>query len=116
MNVDAAAFARGLEAGERHPEIAGVLWELLRDQAFVADFRPDAFDDLAKVYAMGAEEVRDELIDVLLTKLRLDVASIDFSGFDFASLTTPKDVSRFVSRVADAQGAEGKRRMSEMMK
>ncbi|HEU4962155.1 MAG TPA: hypothetical protein VFT56_17335 [Sphingomonas sp.] len=111
MSVDVDAFAHGLEGGDRRSEIARELWGILRDEAFVADFRPDPNDDLAKVYAMGPEEVRDELIEPLLTRLGLSVSGIDFTGFDFSSITTPRGVSRFVVKVADAQGREGKQRI-----
>lgn len=114
IRVDVYAFARGLEDGDRHPEIAHALWELLRERAFVLDFRPEPDDDLYKVFAMDPEIVRDEVIDVLLTKLKLSVSGIDFTGFDFASITTPKDVSRFVAKVADAQDGKGKQQMSDM--
>lgn len=66
-------------------------------------------DSLSKVYAMGPEEVREDVIDPLLTKLGLSVESIDFTGFDFSSIATPKDVGRFVMQVADAQNGEARR-------
>jgi hypothetical protein len=107
-HLDADAFAGGLEDGERHSEIGHALWKLLREYAFVADFRPEPDDDLYKVFAMDEEIVRDEVIDVLLTKLELSVSGIDFTGFDFASITTPKDVSKFLAKVADTQQGKGK--------
>jgi hypothetical protein len=113
MSVDVDTFAHGLEGGDRRSEIARVLWEILRGEAFVPDFRPDPDDRLARVYAMGPEEVRDDVIDPLLTRLGLSVSGIDFTGFDFSSIATPKDVSRFVVKVADAQNGEGKQRISE---
>lgn len=113
MSVDVDAFAHGLEGGDRRPDIARELWTLLRDAAFIADFRPDPNDDLAKVYAMGPEEVRDDLIDLLLTRLGVTVSGIDFTGFDFSSIATPRDVSRFVEKVADAQRGQGKQRIGE---
>ena len=63
---------------------------------------------------MDAEIVRDEFVDVLLDSLELSVSGIDFTGFDFASLKTPRDVSRFVATVADAQGGARKQRFVDM--
>jgi len=58
---------------------------------------------------MGPEEVRDDVIEPLLAKLGLSVIGIDFTGFDFSSIVTPKDVIGFVMKVADAQNVEGGR-------
>lgn len=114
MNFNNDAFARELDGADRHPEIVAALWELLRERAFVPDFRPDPDDDLAKVFAMDSEIVRDEVVDELLTKLRLSVSGIDFTGFDFSSVATPRDVFAFVTKVADAQNGEGKRRFGDI--
>ena len=95
LHFDVEAFARGLEDGDRHPEIARALWEMLQDRSFVSDFRPEPSDDLYKIFAMDPEIVRDEVIDILLTKLGLTVSEIDFTGFDFSSIRTPNDVSSF---------------------
>lgn len=76
---------------------------MLRRQAFVPDFRPCPDDDLAKIYAMGPEEVRDDLIDPLLDMLGLDVSGLDVAGFDFAAITTPRQVIEFLVNVAEAQ-------------
>ena len=107
-HLNADAFARSLEDGERHSEIAHALWELLREHAFVADFRPEPDDDLYKVFAMDEEIIQDEVLYELVTRLGLNIDGIDFTGFDFAAITTPKDVSRFLANVADAQGGENK--------
>ena len=94
-------FSRGIEDGSRHDEITRSLWDHLRNnQAFVEDFRPLPEDDLAEVYAMGPEEVRDDLIDPITEKLNLDLSRYDFKGFDFASLKTPSDVARFLMSLA----------------
>ena len=114
MNLDVDAFARGLEGGARRPEIAAALWELLRERAFVPDFRPDPDDELDKVFAMDPEIVRDELVGELLKTLGLSVGGIDFTGFDFASVATPRDVVTFLMKVAEAQNDEGKRRFIDM--
>lgn len=114
LNVDVDAFALGLEGGDRHPQIVVALWELLRERAFIPDFRPDPNDDLAGVFAMDAEIVRDEVVDELLTKLGLSVSGIDFTGFDFSSVATPRDVAAFIMKVADVQNGDGKRRFVDM--
>jgi hypothetical protein len=103
MTVDVDAFARGFEGGDRHPEIPRFLWEMLREEAFVPDFRPDPNDDLTKIYGKGPEEVQDDLIEPLLIRLGLCASGIDFRGFDFASVTTPKDAGRFVMKLADTK-------------
>lgn len=108
MDVDVDAFARTCEDGQ-HPEMPRLLWELLRELAFVPDFRPDPDDSLAKVYAMGPEEVRDDVIEPLLARLGVSVSGIDFTGFDFSSVVTPKDVMAFVMKIVDAQNCEGGR-------
>jgi len=79
---------------------------MLREQAFVPDFRPGPNDSLPKVYAMGPEEVRDIVIEPLLAKLGLSVSGIDFTGFDFASIATPKDAGGFVMTIAEGQKEE----------
>ena len=114
MSVDVNAFSSGLGDGDRHPEIAAAVWELLREHAYVPDFRPDPDDDLARIFAMDPEIVRDEVVDEILTKLGLSVSGIDFTGFDFASGATPRDVVAFVTTVADAQNNAGKRRFVDM--
>lgn len=114
MNFNNDTFARELDGADRHPAIVAALWELLRERAFVPDFRPDPDDDLAKVSAMDSEIVRDEVVDELLTKLRLSVSGIDFTGFDFSSVATSRDVFAFVTKVADAQNGEGKRRFGDI--
>ena len=106
LNLDVASFVRGFEDG-RQPEVPRSLWEMLREAAFVPDFRPDPDDSLSKLYAMGPEEVRDDVIEPLLTKLGLGVSGIDFTGFDFSSIATPRDVVAFVMKVVDAQNGEG---------
>lgn len=113
-HIDADMFVRELDDGGSHPEIARALWALLRERAFVEDFRPAPGDELYKVFAMDPEIVRDELIDVLLTKLELNVNEIDFAGFDFGSIATPRDVSKVLVKIAGAQGGKGKQQMSDI--
>lgn len=113
--VDVDAFARRFEDG-RQPDVPRSLWELLREAAFVPDFRPDPDDSLAKVYAMGPEEVWDDVIEPLLAKLGLSVSGIDFTGFDFSSVATPRDVVAFIVKVADTQGGDGERRFVDTEK
>jgi len=95
-------FSRGIEAGAQHEEITRSLWNHLRnDHAFVEDFRPLPQDDLAEVYAIGPEEVRDDLVDTITEELYLDISRFDFAGFDFATLRTPLDVALFLMGLAD---------------
>jgi hypothetical protein len=56
---------------------------------------------------MGPEEVRDDIIEPLLNKLSLKVDRIDFTGFDFASIITPRDIAAFIVRVASLQYVGG---------
>lgn len=105
LNVDVAAFVSGFEDGQQ-PDVPRSLWEMLREAAFVPDFRPDPDDSLSQLYAMGPEEVRDDVIEPLLTKLGLSVSGIDFTSFDFSSIATPRDVVAFVIKVVDAQNGE----------
>jgi hypothetical protein len=120
LNIDADVFARGFEDSRIDPGLQAdgiwLLWELLREAAFISDFRPDPDDSLSAVYAMGPEEVRDDVIEPLLAKLGLSTSGIDFTGFDFSSIVTPKDVLAFVMKVADAQNGKGKRRFVDMAK
>lgn len=113
LSVNVSSFAHELEDSDRHPAIAPALWALLQERAFVDDFRPEADDDLYKIFAMDPEIVRDEVIEPLLDRLGLSVEGIDFTGFDFSSITTPKDICRFVVKVADAQGT-GERRFIDI--
>lgn len=105
LNVDVAAFVSGFEDGQQ-PDVPRLLWEMLREAAFVPDFRPDPDDSLSQLYAMGPEEVRDDVIEPLLTKLGLSVSGIYFTSFDFSSIATPRDVVAFVIKVVDAQNGE----------
>jgi len=114
LSANVNGFARDLEDSDRHPEIAIALWKILQERAFVDDFRPEVDDDLYKIFAMDPEIVRDELVDVMLSRLSLSVEGIDFSGFDFASIKTPRDVSRFVVKVADAQSKAGKHPIGDL--
>ena len=63
---------------------------------------------------MGWEEVEDEMVLPLLEKLGLSTSEIDFTGFDFTSITTPREVIAFILKIADAQGGQGKRRFVDM--
>lgn len=108
LNVDVDAFARRFE-GSRQRDSAGLLWDLLREAAFVPDFRPDPDDSLSEVYAKGPEEVWDDVIVPLLDKLGVSVSGIDFTRFNFSSVATPRDVVAFVMKVAEAGNGEGKR-------
>lgn len=107
-NVTWEVFSRGIEADPRNEEVIRLLWDHLRkDQAFVEDFRPLPEDDLAKIYAMGPEEVRDDLISPIAEKLNLDLSRYDFEGFDFASLKTPSDVAIFLMSLASNKSEIG---------
>jgi hypothetical protein len=114
MNVDLDSFVSGFGVGDRPSEIARLLWDMLRDLAFVPDFRPDSGDSLSRVYAMGPEEVLDDLIEPLLAKLGLSVSGIDFTGFDLALIDTPMDVVRLMVKVAEAQNGVGSRRIDNI--
>jgi hypothetical protein len=105
-HVDVHYFELGVETG-CIPCLARELWALLQDSAFIPDFRPGPDDNLAEVYAMGPEEVRDDIIEPLLNKLSLKVDRIDFTGFDFASIITPRDIAAFIVRVASLQYVGG---------
>lgn len=107
-NVNLDVFERGFGGGDRHGEIPRLMWEMLRAKAFVPDFRPDPGDSLSTVYAMGPEEVRDDLIEPLLTTLGLSPSGFDFTGFDFSSIATPKDASELVLKIADAQRVDAR--------
>ena len=50
----------------------------------------------------------------LLETLGLSTSEIDFTGFDFTSITTPREVIAFILKIADAQGGQGKRRFVDM--
>lgn len=113
MTVDVDAFARPFENSQR-PEVPRLLWEMIRKRAFVFDFRPGLDDSLDKILAMGWEEVEDEMVLPLLEKLGLSTSEIDFTGFDFTSITTPREVIAFILKIADAQGGQGKRRFVDM--
>lgn len=77
------------------------LWKLLREKAFVEDFRPRPDDNLEEVFAMGPEEVRDDLVDPLIWCLGLNADSISFKDVDFATLRTPRDVAKFAAEIKE---------------
>ena len=95
-HVKLQQFANELGDTRAVDKIGSILWDLLREKAFVEDFRPSADDNLANVFAMGPEEVRDDLVEPLIEGLDLDVSSISFKDFDFDTLRTPKDVANFI--------------------
>lgn len=101
LNVDCDVFARGIKEGAQWQRIARCLWDRLREESFVADFRPDPEDSLSKVYAMGPEEVRDELIEPIAQCLGINLSGIDFEGFDFSALDTPKAVAHFLMSLGE---------------
>ena len=104
LAVDEDEFVHQFEGGGgRSSEVARALWDLLRTEAFVSDFRPAPDDILPKIYAMGPEEVRDDVIEPILMRLGLKVDRMNFKGVDFASILTPRDVVTFITKVADAQ-------------
>lgn len=109
-DVDIVAFARGFENGDRHAEVIRSLWDLLREDAFVRDFRPDPDDDLLKIYGMGPEEVLHDVFEPLLTKFGLSAAEIDLTGFDFSSIATPKDVGVFLMRTVETHDGNCRQR------
>jgi hypothetical protein len=100
LNVDLAAFAQALQLSEKHIYIAEALWEKLREDALVADFRPDPDDDMARIYAMGVEEVMYDIIEPLLEKLGLSIDKFDLTDIDFKLIATPRDLAKFFVRVA----------------
>lgn len=104
LDIDVGTFKRSLETDGRSTEMAELLWQTLRAEAFVPDFRPEPDDSLSKVYGMGPEEVRDDLLEPLMARLELNVDRIDFRDFDFASIQSPRDAVKFMMRVADTQG------------
>lgn len=101
MQNDYSSFAKGIDDGPHHELISRFLWDCFREErAFVTDFRPDVNDDLSKVYAMGPEEIIDDILEPLTTQLGLDVNGIDFKALGFESIKTPADVARFVMKMA----------------
>jgi hypothetical protein len=102
LDVDVEAFVRRFEVCERS-DVPRSIWDLLREAAFVTDFRPDPDDSLEKVYAMGPDEVWGDLIEPLLARFRLNSNAIDFTGFNFSSIATPRDVVAVVMKVTDVE-------------
>lgn len=101
MQTDYSTFAAGIGDGPHREAISRFLWDCFCDgRAFVPDFRPDVSDDLAKVYAMGPEEIIDDILEPLTAQLRLDVEALDFKALGFDSIKTPADVAHFVMRLA----------------
>lgn len=90
-------FSRGIEPGPRHEEVTRLLWNHLREkQAFVEDFRPDPQDEFSEVYAMGPEEVLDELIEPISDKLGIDLNFYENNDISLVYLNTPSDAARFL--------------------
>lgn len=103
--IDVDAFARGVGCSERHAELSRLVWEALRERAFVPDFRPHPDDNLAKVYAMGPEEVWDEIIEPFLDRLGLAANEVDFTGLDLDDDATPRDVAKVLVSIAGRSGS-----------
>jgi hypothetical protein len=99
--VTADTFQRDLGGAGKQERVAAFLWNRLRDLAFVPDFRPLPGDDLLKIYALGPEDVRDDIIEPLLDHLGIAPGDIDFAGFDFAALATPKSIFDFARTVTE---------------
>jgi hypothetical protein len=103
LQVDYSDFAEGINDGPLHETISRFLWNCLSvERALVPDFRPEVNDDLAKVYAMGPEEIIDDILEPLTAQLNLDVSGIDFKALGFDSIKTPADVAHFVMKMAIA--------------
>lgn len=100
-------FKKQLGEGVISPIVAAHLWELLRQCAFVDDFRPSPDDDLDEVFAMGPEEVKDELIEPLIGHLGGQASSIDVKDVDLANLRTPRQVAAFIARHATPLKSSG---------
>jgi len=113
LNVGVDAFARPFNDSSR-PELPRLLWDLLREEAFVADFRPDLDDSLHKVHGKAWEDVYYDVIEPLLERLALDTSEIDFTGFDISSITTPREVVALILNIADIQDRGGKGRFVDM--
>lgn len=113
LNVDVDAFARPFDDISR-PEVPRLLWDLLREEAFVADFRPDLDDNLHKIYGKIWEDLYYDIVEPLLEDLSLDASEIDFTGFDFTSITTPRELIAFILKIADAQGRQATRNFVDL--
>lgn len=96
-------FQSEIGQGTLRDPAAVYLWERLRDMAFVADFRPSASDDLGEVFALSPSSIRDDVVDGLIDHLGLRSEHIDFAGFSFASLRTPRDIVDFVEKMEALQ-------------
>jgi hypothetical protein len=100
MDADRDVFAASVGAEGANVPIAHALWDQLREEAFVPDFRPSRDDSLFSVFGMGPEEVRDELIEPIITKLGLIPDRQTFSCVDFSLIGTPQDAQNLLARVA----------------
>lgn len=85
---------------------ADFMWRYLRSLAFVPEFKPSASDTFGEIYALASDELRDDVLERLIDRCRINVDGMSFRGLNVASLRTPIDVYKFLSTLAD-QGAEG---------
>jgi hypothetical protein len=100
LQLDFAIFAKAIEDGPLHEPISQFLWDCFSNtRALVPDFRPDVNDDLARVYAMGPEEIIDDILDPITTQLNLDIYGLNFKALGFDAIKTIANVADFIKLI-----------------
>lgn len=113
LHTDVHTFVRGIGLEAGRTQVSRLLWEMLREQALVPDYRPDPDESLPDIHGAGDEEVTDEIILPLLEQLECDIEGVDFTGTDLRLLTTPRHVADFIVEAMekvekrDAEAAKG---------
>jgi hypothetical protein len=100
-SLDAEAFVT-IAKDEFERRLLIRLWDYLRAEAVIHDFRPAVDDDLLAVYRLAEEEVDDDIILNFMTELGIDIppqSEIDA----FGPINTPRKIVQFMSEVRQRQ-------------
>lgn len=77
--------------------IEGEVWRILRGMAFVPDFRPHPLDSLDKIYGIGGEEIRDEIVEPIINRLNMEIDRNRIGLVNFDDCQTPVDIVNVIN-------------------
>ncbi|MEO7966257.1 MAG: hypothetical protein ABIT38_20335 [Gemmatimonadaceae bacterium] len=71
------------------------------------DFRPDVNDDLSTVYAMGPEEILDDVLEPFAAQFKVDFKATDFGMGGLEEMRTLSELALLLTRVSVRSGEVG---------
>lgn len=99
---DIATFTSATAGGGLEPLIATLLWKLLRDHAYVDDYRAGADDDLLSIYGLGPKQAWTQLIQPLMIRIGCP-SDVQPPSDSEHKLATPRDIVSYVALCAGQQ-------------